>query len=126
MCISMRIGYQIYVNFMYSDFILIQGKQTESPGSSSPFEWTCVKSKRKEASHGKDRIAGAGSAGYGRGGGSHNKRTGNKYGNSGSRGKGQNYKYGRSVSDNTGNRGSKQNNFDTFRRTASEGSGRPR
>lgn len=108
--------------------LLIQGKQTESPGSSSPFEWTCVQSKRKEASNSKDRIVGAGGSGYGRSGGSNNRRTGNKYGNSGGgpRGKGQNFKYGRSVSDNTGNRNRKQNDFDTFRRTASEGSGRPR
>ena len=63
--------------------------------------------------------------GHGRGG--IHRKTG-KGGNSGgtTRGRGQNFRYGRSVSDNTNNRGSKQNDFDSFRKTASEGGGRRR
>ena len=66
--------------------------------------------------------------GHGRSGGSSNRRTGHKPGNSGgiTRGRGQNLRYGRSVSDNTGNRGSKQKDFDSYRKTASEGGGRRR
>lgn len=104
---------------------LMSGKQNKSPGSSSPFEWTSVKSKRKETSDVNDKALETGdwtvgSANY--------RKTADEPGNSGAttRGKGKNSKYGRSVSDNTSNRNSKKNNFNAVRRTASEGRGRRR
>lgn len=114
-----------------------KGKTSGSPSKQSPFEWTQVKPRRKEESHGKDRNPRASNSGEWRDGGGNSKRSNNKEKGSitGSgnrqtnfagrnRGKTPNSKFSRSVSDNTNNRPAKQTGVsdeNSRRKTASEG-----